>query len=177
MAAGIRGFRQTRGGAERGIFCGMGVCQDCLVQVDGQANQRACMTKLDRSMAVHRESVGRELSSPATVAPPRTIEKMPEEKPEVLVVGAGPGGLSAAIAAQRAGARVVVVDERALPGGQYFKQIANELGTPKVVICPYDKKRKVANDFIDFGNSNISYFIGLYANGVINHWNPDATEL
>ena len=92
MAAGIRGFRRTRGGAERGIFCGMGVCQDCLVQVDGQANQRACMTKLDRSIAVHRESVGRELSSPATVAPPRTIEKIPEDKPEVLVVGAGPGG-------------------------------------------------------------------------------------
>jgi NADPH-dependent 2,4-dienoyl-CoA reductase/sulfur reductase-like enzyme len=124
IAAGVRSFRQTRTGAERSIFCGMGVCQDCVVEVDGQANQRACMIKLDRSMEVRRERVDRELSSLAAGTPPRMIEDIPEEKPEILVIGAGPGGLSAAIAARRAGAQVVVVDERSLPGGQFFKQIA-----------------------------------------------------
>jgi len=44
MAAGIRVFRRTPGGAPRGLFCGMGVCFDCLVTVDGVPNQRACMT-------------------------------------------------------------------------------------------------------------------------------------
>jgi len=150
IAAGIRGFRRTRSGAERGIFCGMGVCQDCLVEVDGQANQRACMTKLDRPMAVRRESVGRELSIPATAAPPRTIEKIPEEKPEILVVGAGPGGLSAAIAARRAGARVVVVDERSLPGGQYFKQIAIS-GGAQAPDRQQDEGRRLIEDAIAAG--------------------------
>jgi len=42
--------------------------------------------------------------------------------PEVLVLGAGPAGLSAAAAAAESGVRVVVVDERAKPGGQFFKQ-------------------------------------------------------
>jgi NADPH-dependent 2,4-dienoyl-CoA reductase/sulfur reductase-like enzyme len=127
-AAGVRGFRTTRTGAERGIFCGMGVCQDCLVEVDGQSNRRACMTKLDRSMSVRREGFARELSGPPFGAFPGTARDIPEEQPEVLVVGAGPGGLSAAIAARRAGAAVIVLDERPLAGGQYFKQIAVDAG-------------------------------------------------
>jgi thioredoxin reductase len=145
IAAGIRSFRRTRTGAERGIFCGMGVCQDCLVEVDGQANQRACMVKLDRSMTVRRESFGRELSRPAAGAPPRTIESIPEEKPELLVIGAGPGGLSAAIAARRAGARVLVVDERSLPGGQYFKQIA----VPSDAVAPPDRQHDEGRRLIE----------------------------
>ena len=45
-AAGIRAFRTTRHGAPRGLFCGMGVCHDCLVTIDGRPNQRACMAKI-----------------------------------------------------------------------------------------------------------------------------------
>ncbi len=44
---------------------------------------------------------------------------------DVLVVGAGPSGLSAAIAAAEAGARVVVVDEHPRPGGSLLYQRAN----------------------------------------------------
>jgi NADPH-dependent 2,4-dienoyl-CoA reductase/sulfur reductase-like enzyme len=62
--------------------------------------------------------------------PPVTVDAVPVSKPEVLVVGAGPGGLSAAIAARRAGAEVVVVDERSTPGGQYYKQLGSEASPP-----------------------------------------------
>jgi D-hydroxyproline dehydrogenase subunit alpha len=41
---------------------------------------------------------------------------------DVVVVGAGPAGLSAALQASLAGASVTIVDEYARPGGQYFKQ-------------------------------------------------------
>lgn len=45
MAAGIATFRTTRkGGKPRGIFCGIGICYDCLVVVDGTPNRRACLT-------------------------------------------------------------------------------------------------------------------------------------
>ncbi|MDQ4501449.1 NAD(P)/FAD-dependent oxidoreductase [Sinomonas sp. ASV322] len=40
---------------------------------------------------------------------------------DVAVVGAGPAGLAAAVAAVEAGARVVVVDSAAQPGGQYWR--------------------------------------------------------
>ena len=42
----------------------------------------------------------------------------------MLVVGAGPAGLSAARALALAGAEVVVLDERLHPGGQFFKPLA-----------------------------------------------------
>ena len=42
--------------------------------------------------------------------------------PEVLVLGGGPAGLAAAAAAAEAGAEVVLVDERAKLGGQFYKQ-------------------------------------------------------
>ncbi|WP_236792996.1 (2Fe-2S)-binding protein [Amycolatopsis sp. GM8] len=45
IAAGYRSWRTTRGeGAPRGVFCGIGVCFDCLVVVNGRPNQRACLT-------------------------------------------------------------------------------------------------------------------------------------
>ena len=46
---------------------------------------------------------------------------------DVLVVGAGPAGLSAARSLALAGADVIVVDERLHPGGQYFKPLAASL--------------------------------------------------
>jgi len=48
---------------------------------------------------------------------------------DVLVVGAGPAGLAAAIESARLGARTLVVDENARPGGQLFKQIHKFFGS------------------------------------------------
>jgi len=44
-ASGVRSWRSTRHeGRPRGLFCGIGVCFDCLLTVDGRADQRACVT-------------------------------------------------------------------------------------------------------------------------------------
>ena len=43
-SAGVTAWRTTRaGGSPRGVFCGIGVCFDCLVTVNGRPNQRACL--------------------------------------------------------------------------------------------------------------------------------------
>ena len=36
--------RTARRGEPRGVFCGMGLCFDCLVTVDGRGAVRACVT-------------------------------------------------------------------------------------------------------------------------------------
>ena len=48
---------------------------------------------------------------------------------DMIVVGAGPAGLSAAIEAAKKGMHVVVYDENAKPGGQLFKQIHKFFGS------------------------------------------------
>jgi aerobic-type carbon monoxide dehydrogenase small subunit (CoxS/CutS family) len=52
LASGRRVLRRTATGAPRGVFCGMGVCFDCLVTVDGQADRRACITPARPGMRV-----------------------------------------------------------------------------------------------------------------------------
>ena len=47
MARGVRQLRKTRFDEEpRLIFCGIGVCFDCVVVVNGVANQRACLIEI-----------------------------------------------------------------------------------------------------------------------------------
>jgi predicted molibdopterin-dependent oxidoreductase YjgC len=55
IADGHTATRRTPGGAPRGVFCGMGVCFECLVVVDGIPNTRACMTWVREGMVVSRQ--------------------------------------------------------------------------------------------------------------------------
>ncbi|MCL2164125.1 MAG: NAD(P)/FAD-dependent oxidoreductase [Oscillospiraceae bacterium] len=48
---------------------------------------------------------------------------------DVVVVGSGPAGLSAAIAASESGAHVTLIDENKISGGQLFKQIHKFFGS------------------------------------------------
>jgi predicted molibdopterin-dependent oxidoreductase YjgC len=44
-AHGVRSWRTTRfEGRPRGLYCGIGICFDCLVDVDGRRDERACVT-------------------------------------------------------------------------------------------------------------------------------------
>ncbi|MBV1777983.1 (2Fe-2S)-binding protein [Paeniglutamicibacter sp. ABSL32-1] len=53
MGQGIKAWRTTRNeGKPRGLFCGIGACYDCLVTIDGQANQRACLVEATESMTI-----------------------------------------------------------------------------------------------------------------------------
>ncbi len=47
--------RQTANGSTRTAFCMMGVCFDCLVEVDGIPNTQACMTPVRSGMVVSRQ--------------------------------------------------------------------------------------------------------------------------
>ncbi|MBS1250496.1 MAG: Hydrogen cyanide synthase subunit HcnA [Chloroflexi bacterium] len=52
VAAGVRTFRHTPNDAPRGLFCGMGVCYECTVTINGVPDQRACMTLVAPGMKI-----------------------------------------------------------------------------------------------------------------------------
>lgn len=54
IAGGDPAIRVSRGGSARGLYCGMGVCFECLVVVDGVPNTRACMTWVRDGMEIRR---------------------------------------------------------------------------------------------------------------------------
>jgi predicted molibdopterin-dependent oxidoreductase YjgC len=53
LAAGRRTMRYTlRGHEPRGLFCGMGVCFDCSVRLEGSRFVRSCVTVVENGMKV-----------------------------------------------------------------------------------------------------------------------------
>lgn len=113
-AAGRRSFGVDRG-RERSAFCGMGICMDCIVTVDGRPGQRACLTKA---------LAGQDVRTGAAVGNGQVAGTLREESRDVIIVGAGPAGLVAAEHLARHGLTVTVLDERPAPGGQYFKPLS-----------------------------------------------------
>jgi predicted molibdopterin-dependent oxidoreductase YjgC len=56
LATGRRAFRQTARREElRGLFCGLGVCFDCLVCIDGRPNVRACQAPVAADLRVESQ--------------------------------------------------------------------------------------------------------------------------
>ncbi|WP_116082347.1 NAD(P)/FAD-dependent oxidoreductase [Tropicimonas sp. IMCC34011] len=72
---------------------------------------------------------------------------------DLLIVGAGPAGLAAAITARACGLDVVVVDEQAGPGGQIWRDIEQVGATPRARLLgqAYGEGRGVVRAFRESG--------------------------
>jgi len=68
---------------------------------------------------------------------------------DLLIVGAGPAGMSAAVTARKAGLNVVVIDEQPTPGGQIWRGIETVAATPRGTLLgeSYLEGRPVASAF------------------------------
>jgi predicted molibdopterin-dependent oxidoreductase YjgC len=52
LQTGEFGFRTSASGEPRAALCGMGICFECRVTIDGQANCRSCQILVRDGMAV-----------------------------------------------------------------------------------------------------------------------------
>lgn len=61
LAAGIKVFRKTKKRKDpRGPFCGIGLCTDCIMKVNGEPNVRTCITPVEDGMVIERQGDNRE---------------------------------------------------------------------------------------------------------------------
>jgi sarcosine oxidase subunit alpha len=124
-AAGIRVLSRTRSGAPRGLFCAIGKCSSCLMTVDGIPNVRTCVTPIREGMVVESQRGPGKLNPVFRHRPHEAVCK----EAEVVIVGAGPAGLSAAKVLLNHGIRPLVLDENPHLGGQLIKQTHKFFGS------------------------------------------------
>ena len=71
LASDRRTARRTaHRGAPRGVFCAIGVCHDCRMVVDGEANVRTCLVPARAGMVVETQLGFGPASSPASNGDP-----------------------------------------------------------------------------------------------------------
>ena len=126
FANGIHVFgHHARDGSPQGIFCANGQCAQCMVVADGLA-VKACMEPVRAGMDVRPLDDVPEL--PATATAP-ILHDIPEHAVDCLVVGGGPAGLAAAVELGKAGAEVLLVDDKDRLGGKLVLQTHKFFGS------------------------------------------------
>jgi sarcosine oxidase subunit alpha len=52
LNVGVWSFRRAEGDDARGPLCGMGICHECRVTIDGTPHRRACLVPIVEGMVV-----------------------------------------------------------------------------------------------------------------------------
>jgi sarcosine oxidase subunit alpha len=55
LDAGVTAFRRSTTGEPRAPLCGMGICYECRVTLDGVAHRRACLVPVAAGMVVRTQ--------------------------------------------------------------------------------------------------------------------------
>ncbi len=132
IAQGIQVFRHhIKDHSPQGIFCANGQCSQCMVIADGLP-VKACMTAVKEGMKVQPADGLPTL--PESFAPLPKSDTFPRyQECEVLIIGAGPAGLSAAVELGKLGVDVLLIDDKNHLGGKLVLQTHRFFGSTNAV--------------------------------------------
>ena len=110
----------------QGIFCANGQCAQCLVIADG-IPVKGCMTQVRRGMHVTTCDSIPEL--PELDDAPQAFKPVEEIETDVLIIGGGPSGITAALELAHYDTNVLIVDDKHRLGGKLVLQTHSFFGT------------------------------------------------
>ncbi|MBU3951057.1 MAG: FAD-dependent oxidoreductase, partial [Proteobacteria bacterium] len=126
FANGIKIFgHHHKDGSAQGIFCANGQCAKCTVIANG-IPVKACMTRIRQNMIV--ESVEGLPRLPDVQEKP-LISDIEQITTEVLIIGGGPAGLSAAIQLEENKIPAILIDDKETLGGKLVLQTHKFFGS------------------------------------------------
>ena len=126
FANGIHIFgHHPKDNSPQGMFCANGQCSQCLVIADGLP-VKSCMTPLSEGMVVG--SVEGLPRLPADDTRPR-IRSVDINEVDVLIIGAGPAGLAAAVELGKLGVETLIIDDKDRAGGKLVLQTHKFFGS------------------------------------------------
>ena len=125
IANGVHSFgHHPKDNSPQGIFCANGQCAQCAVIANGLP-VKSCMTPVQNNMIVQSCEGLPELPE---VADNPKFEPIEEIETEVLIIGGGPSGLSAAIELSKHNVPLILVDDKSELGGKLVLQTHKFLG-------------------------------------------------
>lgn len=126
IANGIDVFgHHHKDGSAQGIFCANGQCAKCTVIANGIA-VKSCMTAVQENMIV-KSAEG--LPILPEDAEPIEFSPLEEIDCEVLIIGGGPAGISAAIELGQRGIDAILIDDKNRLGGKLVLQTHKFFGS------------------------------------------------
>ena len=127
FAYGINVFgHHPKDGSPQGIFCANGQCAQCLVIADG-IPVKGCMVQVEEGMKITTCDGIPEL--PASDDLPLGFKPIPVISTDVLIVGGGPAGITAALELAPLGVDVLIMDDKHRLGGKLVLQTHSFFGT------------------------------------------------
>jgi len=126
IANGINVFgHHHKDGSAQGIFCANGQCAKCTVIANGIA-VKSCMTSVAENMIV-QSAEG--LPTLAEDVEPQDFEPIEEVECDVLIIGGGPAGLSAATELGKHNVNTLLIDDKNALGGKLVLQTHKFFGS------------------------------------------------
>jgi sarcosine oxidase subunit alpha len=125
----IFGHHPKNVNAKTAIFCANGQCSECTVIVD-KIPKKACMTPIEEGMII--ESC-KGLPELPPIDDPVEVDDIQSIETEVLIIGGGPAGLSAARVFGIEGIDVILIDDKLKLGGKLVLQTHKFFGSQKDV--------------------------------------------
>lgn len=126
----------------RGMFCAIGKCSSCMMRVNDIPNVRTCILEAKDGMVVETQNYYSKIPNKII-----TYEQKEIIRKDVVIVGSGPAGLSAAKVLKDQGLSVIMIEQNPQLGGQLIKQTHKFFGSENEKAG--ERGIKIAEELID----------------------------